>query len=354
MPSVPKMFATMGSRYSLRVRCAWSQPKCRLVVTLPQQPPPSAPLRNRASAWRTQSFTRVSAVLCHHAVVLECVINVSEGRDLATLATIARAAGNSLLDVHRDADHHRSVFTLGGEDDQVEGAARELASAVVAHVDISSHIGAHPRIGALDVVPFVALDDHGEHGGGHRFADGALQRSLEARDRFTDWAGEVLKLPCFSYGPERSLPEVRRGAWRDLLPDRGPDLPHPSAGAAAVGARRVLVAYNLWLATPDLGVARQVAADIRSPDLRTLGLAVGREVQVSCNLVAPWALGPAWVYDAVAARATISRAELVGLIPHSLLDELPRSRWERLDLDPARTIEARLEQPPSLVDLALG
>jgi glutamate formiminotransferase len=138
--------------------------------------------------------------------VLECVINVSEGRDLDLLELIGAAAGPTLLDVHRDPDHHRSVFTLGGPDEWVEQGARDLASAVVDHLDINRHRGAHPRIGTLDVVPFVSLD-------GPPVADGPLPGALAARDRFISWAGVELALPCFRYGPERSLPEIRRGPW---------------------------------------------------------------------------------------------------------------------------------------------
>jgi glutamate formiminotransferase len=267
--------------------------------------------------------------------VLECVINVSEGRDLDLLELIGAAAGPTLLDVHRDPDHHRSVFTLGGPDEWVEQGARDLASAVVDHLDINRHRGAHPRIGTLDVVPFVSLD-------GPPVADGPLPGALAARDRFISWAGVELALPCFRYGPERSLPEIRRGAWDDLTPDQGPRTPHPQAGAVAVGARRVLVAYNLWLDRPDLALARDIAREIRGPDLRTLGLAVGPEVQVSCNLIAPWSIGPAAVHDAVAARTGVARAELVGLLPSSILDATPRARWEELDLAASATIEARL------------
>jgi glutamate formiminotransferase len=196
------------------------------------------------------------------------------------------------------------------------------------------------------VVPFVALE-------GEPLVDGPLKRSLEARDRFADWAAADLDLPCFCYGPEQSLPEVRRGAWRDIQPNRGPDRPHPTAGAAAVGARRVLVAYNLWLAEPDISLARRIAKEIRGPDLRTLGLALGPDVQVSCNLIAPWSLGPAAAYDAVAAMATVDHAELVGLVPRSILDGTPEHRWKQLDLEPSRTIEARLERPPSRTELGL-
>jgi glutamate formiminotransferase len=113
----------------------------------------------------------------------------------------------------------------------------------------------------------------------------------------------------------------------------------------------VLVAYNLWLAEPDLALARRIAAEIRGPHLRTLGLAVGSEVQVSCNLIAPWSLGPAEAHDAVADRAAasgteIARAELVGLIPASVLKAVPPERWAALDLAANRTIESRLRDRP--------
>jgi glutamate formiminotransferase len=257
--------------------------------------------------------------------VLECVINISEGTDLALVEVIGRAAGAELLDVHTDADHNRSVLTVVGED-----AARAVAAAAVLRLDLRRHDGAHPRIGVVDVVPFVAL--------GATTADEALG----ARDRFATWAADTLGVPCFVYGPERTLPEIRREAWQGLAPTVGPDRPHPSAGAIAVGARPLLVAYNLWLAEPDLARARAVARELRSPALRTLGLAVGPEVQVSMNLVDPLAVGPAEAYDAVAARADIARAELVGLVPEAVLRATDPTRWAELDLDPTRTIEARL------------
>jgi glutamate formiminotransferase len=192
-------------------------------------------------------------------------------------------------------------------------------------------------MGALDVVPWVSL-------AGWPVSDGPIEQAIQARDGFARWAGRQLRLPCFLYGPERSLPDVRRQAWRTLLPDMGPDSPHPSAGASAVGARPLLVAYNLWLAQPDLTVARAIAAAIRGPQLRALGLAVGGHVQVSCNLIAPLAVGPAAVFDAVAARAAVGRAELVGLVPRVTVESTPRHRWKELDLDLSTTIEARLEQ----------
>lgn len=259
------------------------------------------------------------------APVLECVINVSEGRDADLLAHLAAVVAPDLLDVHTDPDHHRSVFTLVGEQ-----APRRLTEAAVAAIDLRHHAGVHPRFGAVDVVPFVPL------------GDATLADAVRARDAFARWAAATLDLPCFLYGPERTLPEVRRRAFRTLAPDLGPPTAHRSAGACAVGARGLLVAYNLWLAEPDLVAAKAVAAAVRSGPIRTLGLAVGDEVMVSCNLVEPLAVGPAAAWDAVAAHAPVARAELVGLVPEAVLAATPRERWVELDLAPDRTIEARL------------
>jgi glutamate formiminotransferase len=109
-----------------------------------------------------------------------------------------------------------------------------------------------------------------------------------------------------------------------------------------VGARPPLVAYNVWLVEPDLALARRIAAAVRGPHLRALGLAVGRRVQVSMNLIAPGVLGPAAAYDLVAAQAPVAGAELVGLVPQDVLLAIAPERWDELDLGPDRTIEARM------------
>jgi glutamate formiminotransferase len=190
----------------------------------------------------------------------------------------------------------------------------------------------------IDVVPFVALDDT------------PVGAALQARDEFAVWAAEELRLPCFLYGPERSLPDVRRGAFTTLAPDVGPTGPHPTAGAVAVGQRPLLVAYNLWLepggggVEADLARARELARALRGPAVRALGLRVGDRVQVSMNLIEPTAVGPAEVWDRVAAEAPIERAELVGLAPEAVLASTPEGRWAQLDLGPERTIEARLTE----------
>jgi glutamate formiminotransferase len=278
--------------------------------------------------------------------VLECVVNVSEGRDAAVVQLIAAAAGEALLDVHTDADHHRTVLTLAGPRSRLDDAVRDVARATVRHIDLRHHAGVHPRLGALDVVPFVPLGTDATAG-----PPGAdLTSALEARDRFAMWAADELGLPCFFYGPERTLPEVRREAFGRLAPDTGPGRPHPSAGACAVGARPVLVAYNVWLTTADVGVARSVAAAVRGPAVRALGLAVRDVTQVSCNLVDPGSVGPAEVYDAVSrlaeeAGTSVQRAELVGLAPAAVVESVPAPRRTMLDLSPDRTIEARLSAP---------
>ena len=257
--------------------------------------------------------------------MLECVVNVSEGRREDRLGVIATAAGADLLDVHRDGDHHRAVLTVVGTE-----APRRVATAAVAELDLGAHDGVHPRLGVVDVVPFVPLEP------------ATMADAVAARDAFAGWAGSELGVPCFLYGEERSLPQVRKEAWRTLAPDTGPREPHPTAGAMCVGARPPLVAYNVWLVEPDLALARRIASAVRGPHLRALGLAVGRRVQVSMNLIAPGMLGPAAAYDLVAAQAPVAGAELVGLVPQDVLLAIAPERWDELDLGPDRTIEARL------------
>ena len=268
--------------------------------------------------------------------MLECVVNLSEGRRLSVLEVIRSAAGADLLDVHRDPDHHRAVFTLVGE-----AAPRAVAAEAVARLDLRAHEGVHPRLGVVDVVPFVPL------------AGSTMADATRARDDFASWAAGELQVPSFLYGAgsvgdaprqERTLPEIRRGAWRTLAPDVGPRQPHPTAGAICVGAREPLVAYNVWLASGDVEQARLVAATIRGPHIRALGLGVGGRAQVSMNLVAPTVVGPAAAYDLVAGLAEVDGGELVGLVPAAVLQQVPEPRWRELDLAADRTIEARLSR----------
>ncbi len=290
----------------------------------------------------------------------ECVINISEGRDLGVIKSIASTAGPVLADIHSDPDHHRSVLTLVGTLSAVADAARSVARAAVERIDLETHRGVHPRLGAIDVVPFVPLT----------IPDGrttSWAEATEARDGFAQWAGQVLDLPCFLYGPERTLPELRRQAFHALAPDTGPRVPHPTAGAAAVGVRDVLIAYNVWLAADTsvafdavegseanslgaraLAAAKVVAGQLRRPGLRTLGLGVGDQAQVSCNVTDPDAVALAQVFDEVAEAApshgcVAVRGELVGLVPRRALADTPKSRWSQLGLTAGSTIESHLE-----------
>lgn len=280
-------------------------------------------------------------------MLLECVVNVSEGRDEVVLSELAAAAGSSLLDLHRDPDHHRSVLTLAGPADRVADAARALAAATVARLDLGDHTGAHPRLGALDVVPFVPYVPGGP-------APKDLTGAVARRDGFARWLGEELGVPSFLYGPlpggrTRSLPDIRRHAFaappHGLAPDFGPAQADRHHGATAVGARPVLVAYNVWVSSVE--VARRVAPRVRRPEVRALGLAVGTRAQVSCNLVDPDRYGPELLYDAVAALVAeaggrVEGGELVGLIPGAVLAAVTSGRRAELGLSEEATVESRL------------
>lgn len=236
--------------------------------------------------------------------VLECVINVSTALD--------EAWGDDALDVHADRWHARSVVTVVGEE-----AARRIARIAVERIDLRRHSGVHPRVGAVDVVPFVPL------------AGSTMADAVAARDRLAAWLRAELGVPALVYGPGApTLPVVRRSP---------PPFPHPTAGACCVGARPVLVAYNV-VVDRSLADARRLASSLRSPAVRALAFPVGDEVQVSMNLLDPLVVGPAEVFDLVGG----GRAELVGLVPEAVLDRIPAGRWAELDLSPDRTIEARL------------
>jgi glutamate formiminotransferase / 5-formyltetrahydrofolate cyclo-ligase len=262
--------------------------------------------------------------------VLVSAVNVSASEP-SVVDALARECGGALLDVSSDAFHNRSVFTLAGPEH--DEALERLARACVERLDLTEHHGVHPRLGVLDVVPFTP----------RRPVDQPpLADAIAARDAFARFCASELALPCFLYGPDRSLPEIRRRAFVDLVPDIGPASPHPTAGACCVGARPALIAFNLVLDSDDIAGARAIAQAIRSPELRALGFAVGSEVQVSCNLIRPAQLSPGDCYDLVAEHAAIRRCELIGLVPEDVYKATSADRRALLDLEPERTIEARL------------
>jgi glutamate formiminotransferase len=230
--------------------------------------------------------------------MMECVPNVSEGHDPAVISALADAiepAGARFVDVHSDVDHHRSVFTFLGPPAAVEQAALALARAAVRLIDLRRHRGVHPRIGAIDVVPFVPL------------AGSSMAEAVRVARRMGAAFAEETGVPVFFYGGaatrrgRRELPEVRRGGFEELgermrhpewHPDAGPAGPHPTAGATVVGARGPLIAFNAVLDTPDAEVARAIARAIREasgglPAVRAMGVFLESRTlaQVSMNLL---------------------------------------------------------------------
>jgi glutamate formiminotransferase/glutamate formiminotransferase/formiminotetrahydrofolate cyclodeaminase len=262
------------------------------------------------------------------------VPNVSEGRDLAVLEAVEAAFSPArFLDLHADPDHGRSVFTLAGYQGELAHALVGGAREIVERVDLRSHDGAHPRVGALDVLPIVYLteEDRGA----------ACAELLTAAGLI----GDELELPVILYGELATRPENReRSALRaggparlaermsswELRPDYGPSRPHESAGVVLAAARPPLVAFNLDLESRDVELARRIAAGLREsggglPGVRAIGLYLeDRErAQVSVN-VHDYHLTPLRaVVDAVRKHADVAEAELIGLAPGEAFQRFP-------------------------------
>jgi glutamate formiminotransferase len=270
--------------------------------------------------------------------LFECVVNVSEGWRLDVLDELSQAAGPSLRDRHADAAHARSVFTLIHHHDELRRDVHSLIEAALTRIDLRNQWGVHPRLGVVDVVPYVALDDW------------RADEALGLRNETAAWMGNTLEVPVFLYGPLRdgsirTLPEVRKHAFGALAPDFGPLEASVEHGASAVGARGLLVAWNIWVRGISLDEGKRVAKAIRSREVRALAFPIKEFVQISCNLIEPFSVGPAHVYDQVRALlggGEIERCELVGLVPEEIVTTTDRARWEQLGLSLESTIEARL------------
>lgn len=287
--------------------------------------------------------------MAHSAADLECVVNISEGCDEPLLERLADSCAGALLDLHHDPWHHRSVFTLASTAAALEAAVRSLAELALSTIDLRAHEGAHPRLGVVDVVPFVPLVTCSNG----LLGDAPLNTAVAARDRYASWACSTLSIPCFLFGPleggeRRELPTVRREAFGSLVPDCGPSRLPQRTGATAVGARGFLVAYNLWLSGGDSVIARSVARALRGRAVRALAFELGGQLQISCNLIEPLAVGPAEVHDTAAkllepTGTSVTRSELVGLLPAAALAAVPPQRRPELGLSEDATIESRLE-----------
>lgn len=271
--------------------------------------------------------------------LIECIPNVSEGRRkdvLDACASVITAAGAKLLDAKPDAVHHRTVFSYAGTAEQVREGTLALFATALAAIDLRTHRGEHPRMGAVDVVPFVPIK-------------GATM--LDCVNLAKDVAATVAErhqLPIYLYedaasSPERrNLEDIRRGEFEGLAakmalpawaPDFGPAAPHPSAGATVIGARMPLIAYNINLATNRLDVAKKIASAVRHSTggfryVKAMGLALEDRgiVQVSMNLTNFEKTPIFRVFECVKREAerygvSILESEIVGLVPQAALTQ---------------------------------
>jgi len=302
--------------------------------------------------------------------LVECVPNFSEGRNAAVLdllrAALTSVPGVRLLDAQADASHNRSVFTFVAPPDAAVEAAFRGVKLAAERIDLRTHKGEHPRMGAADVVPFIPLE-------GVTMDDCvALARRLGER------IGSELAIPVFLYEkaatrPERAnLADVRKGEFeglRELIgtdpghaPDFGPAKIHESAGAVAVGARPFLVAYNVYLETHDQAVAKAIAKKVRTatgglPAVKALGMLVGGEAQVSMNLVDVDVTPPHVAFEAVAAAARelgtkATWSEIVGMVPERCLHAATEQHLLLREPVAAHVLEAKVRSTagPTLGD----
>ena len=272
--------------------------------------------------------------------IIECVPNFSEGRDPEKIKAIAAAAsavsGIKLLDYSWDSDHHRSVITFLGEPEYVYEAALAAGGKALELIDLRCHDGAHPRIGAVDVVPFVPL------------AGAAMSDAVACAHRFGREFAARYGTPVFFYGEaakneiNRELPTIRSGGLPGLIkrlraggcqPDEGPRVCPDRSGAVAVGARMPLIAYNINLDSSDVGLAKRIAGMIREsngglPCVRAIGVLLKSRnlAQVSMNLTNFEVTSIRKVFESIRKEADMAgvdilESELIGLSPRAALDE---------------------------------
>lgn len=296
--------------------------------------------------------------------LVECVPNFSEGRDesrvRAIAAAIAAVPGVTLLDTEMDADHHRSVITFVAPPEAALEAALAGAAKAVELIDLNTHRGAHPRIGALDVLPFVPLEGV------------TMEECVKLAERAAAELWKRLRIPCYLYEaaakrPERvPLENIRRGQFEALReemgrnPERDPDVGepvlHPTAGATAVGARKFLIAYNILLRTPDVEVAKQIARAVRFSSggfryVKAMGVALASRgmTQVSMNLTDFESTPVHRVFETVKREAerygvAVAASEIVGLIPKKAVEMTSEYYLQIENFQPSVILENRLAE----------
>jgi len=295
--------------------------------------------------------------------LIECVPNVSEGRRPAIVNAIAEAVsqveGVRLLDRSSDEAHNRSVLTFAGAAGAVQQAVMALFAEALDLIDLRHHTGAHPRLGAVDVVPFIPL------------AGATMAQCVALATETASMVATRFQLPVYLYEEaaatpdRRNLADIRRGEFEGLAakmatpgwtPDYGPSRPHPSAGATVIGARAPLIAFNVNLATDRLDIAKAVAAAVRQrsgglPFVKALGIALpGRGlVQVSMNLTNFTHTPMARAFEAVRNEAerrgtTVEDSEIVGLVPEAALPANPEQALKLAAFSENQVLERRLKE----------
>ena len=293
--------------------------------------------------------------------IVECVPNFSEGRDAETIRAIADAARNvpgvKVLDLTSDSDHNRSVLTMVGDFDSIRAAALALLEAAIARIDLTKHSGQHPRIGAVDVIPFIPI------------RNATAQDCVGIARSVGEEAGRRFRLPIYLYEDaatreeRRNLSTIRKGEFEglrekmtnpDWRPDFGPDQPHPTAGATVIGARMPLIAYNINLATADLSIADTIAKAIRhlsggfryckamGVELKDRGI-----VQVSINMTNFRKTPLHRVFECVRSEAArygvnVVGSEIVGLTPADALYQAAEFYLRIEKFTPSLVLETKL------------
>jgi glutamate formiminotransferase / 5-formyltetrahydrofolate cyclo-ligase len=297
----------------------------------------------------------------HAMAIIECIPNISEGQRpdvVAAMADTLRAlSGVRLLDVQSDPAHHRSVLTLAGDRDPMKDAVLALYERALAAIDLRTHKGEHPRLGAVDVCPFVPIEGV------------TMQDCVDLAREVGATVAERFGLPVYLYEEaastpaRRNLEDIRRGEFEGLAtkmrdpawaPDFGPSQPHPSAGATVIGARMPLIAYNINLATDRLDVAKKIATAIRMSSggfrfVKAMGIALeGRGiVQVSMNLTNYEKTPIFRVFEVVKREAArygvnVLESEIVGLVPSAALTQTAAFYLQLEGFTAKQVLETRL------------
>ena len=295
--------------------------------------------------------------------IIECVPNISEGRRADVVAgivdSVRRVPGARLLDYSSDASHNRSVITMAGDAASMKAAVLALFEASVAAIDLRTHTGEHPRMGAVDVVPFVPIE-------------GVTMEECVALAKDTGRSvAERFAVPVYLYEEASSNPlrknleDIRRGEFEGLAakmssdgwaPDFGPRTPHPSAGASVIGARMPLIAYNINLNTDRLDVAKKIAAAVRFSSggfrfVKAMGVTLSDRniVQVSMNLTNYEKTPILRVFEAVKREAerygvSVLESEIVGLVPAAALVDVAMTTLQLADFKKNQVLETRLRE----------